>query len=146
VDITSLPQVWGLLLGFVLPGLTAVIQQPHWSKNRRIAVAVAVSAIMGTVTVYFAGGLDFTNLVTTLPLVAIAAHTAYEKLWKPSGAAAAIENTTSGYVPSGEVDFQTNVDAHAPAPVPPVAVPPVPPVVPVAPAAPAAPDAGSASD
>lgn len=111
LDLASLPQVWGLLLGILLPGLTSVVQQPHWSKSRRVFIAVVASIVLGTGTAFCSGQLDLTNWVTTVGVVLVSAQTAYESLWQPTGVAAAIEYQTSGYTDT-EVDFLTDVDDY----------------------------------
>lgn len=121
MDISSLPQLWGLFAGLLLPGLISVVQQPHWSKHKRVAIAIAASVVLGTIAVIVSGQvdlgqlLDFTNVwtalsiwLTTIGAVLTASQTAYESLWQPSGLSRLIELVTSGHDP--EADYQTDTD------------------------------------
>lgn len=124
MDISSLPQLWGLFAGLLLPGLISVIQQPHWSRPKRVAIAVTSSVVLGTIAVFVSGqvtlgqlldfhdvGLALSIWLTTIGAVVTAAQTAYESLWQPSGLARLIELVTSGHV-SPEVEYQTTVDDY----------------------------------
>jgi hypothetical protein len=127
MDISSLPQLWGLVAGLLLPGLISIVQQPHWSRPKRVAVAVAASVVLGTIAVFVSGQvdigqlLDFSNVwaalsiwLTTIGAVLTAAQTAYESLWQPSGLSRLIELVTSGHDPNAnpEADFHTYVDDY----------------------------------
>lgn len=125
MDLSSLPQLWGLVAGLLLPGLISVVQQPHWSRPKRVAIAVAASVVLGTIAVFVSGQvdvgqlLDFQNVpaalsvwLTTIGAVLTAAQTAYESLWQPSGLARLIELVTSGHDPQADAEahYETYVD------------------------------------
>jgi NhaP-type Na+/H+ or K+/H+ antiporter len=86
---------WGLILGTVLPPLTAVVQQPRWTDNQRKIVAVLVAVLAGVLTCLANGALhDGQTVLATVAAVLVASQAAYRGLWKDS-LAAAIERVTS---------------------------------------------------
>lgn len=85
----------GLLVGAVSPLLTSVLQQPQWSKRVRIAVSGAVSIVIGFAIAAAAGQLDPGNLLGIIVAVYTAAEAFYQKLWKVTGVAGAVEAATS---------------------------------------------------
>ena len=89
--------MFALIIGFLLPLLVAVFQQPRWSDPIRAAVALLVSLLAGAGTAYFAGdlGLRPETLVTDTLIIFVAAIAAYRGWWKPTGIAPAIEKVTS---------------------------------------------------
>ena len=89
------PQALGLIVGVVLPLLTAVVQQPSLPRAARVALAVAVSIVAGTGTVAAAGHFDTANWVTTVAAVLVAAQASYESIWQPTGITGRIETATS---------------------------------------------------
>lgn len=98
--ITANAVVLGMVTGaFVVPPVTAVVQNQAWPKEVRTGVAVAVSALMGVVAAVTTGTVvevtDVPSLLLTVSAVWVAAEAAYQKLWKPTGAAAAIEQATT---------------------------------------------------
>ena len=87
-----------LALGAALPLLTSVVQQPQWSASVRTWSSVAVSILAGLVAYVTQFGLDFSapsTVVSTVIGVVLASAASYKTIWKPSGVAAAIENSTS---------------------------------------------------
>lgn len=127
MDLSSVPQLWGLAAGLLLPGLISVVQQPHWSRPKRVAIAVVASVVLGTIAAFISGQidvgqlLDFQNVpaalsvwLTTIGAVLTASQTAYESLWQPSGLSRLIELVTSGHDPHAdpEADYQTYVDHY----------------------------------
>lgn len=102
MDLLNNPAVLALivtLLGVFTPLLTAVVQQPAWTKNVRQAVGVAVSVVVGFLTVVGSGALSGPiDTVAVVTAVVIAAKVAYDKLWQPTGVAPTIEYATAlGY-------------------------------------------------
>ena len=91
---------WALLVGFLMPLLLSVIQQPGWSKPVRAIVMFIVCIVGGLITVWVAtpGGLSGSSthgIIGVCLTVALAAVAFYEKFWKPTGVAPAIEAATS---------------------------------------------------
>lgn len=85
---------WGLLVGVVLPLLTAVVQQPRWSPTVRRAVAVAAAVVGGVLTCLADGTLaDGGTVLETVAVVLVASQALYATLWQR--AAAAVETATS---------------------------------------------------
>lgn len=89
--------MWNLVVGFALPNLIAVIQQPRWSSRIRACVTGAVCVVAGLVSTLLAGThLDFGRaLVTSILTVAVAAVSFYKHFWVPTGIAPAVEHATS---------------------------------------------------
>lgn len=88
-------QSWGLILGVLSPILISVVQQPSWSGQVRTLVGVVVSLAIGVLTVLANGGADLKDWLATLALVLVASQATYRGIFKPSGAADAIEKVTS---------------------------------------------------
>ncbi len=95
--VTAHAAVLGLVVGtFVTPHVTAVVQNPSWSKRKRTAIAAVASVGIGLVTAASTGQFtDPGNVVLTVAAVLVSSEAAYEKLWQPLGVAKAIERATS---------------------------------------------------
>ena len=87
--------MWGLVAGFFMPVLLAVVQQPGWSQPLRSIVMFVASLAAGAGTVYFAGNWDTENIVTTILLVMVTAIASYKGLWQPTAVAPKVEVATS---------------------------------------------------
>src|SRR4051812_3201163 len=87
--------LWALALSILTPLATSLIQQPRFSRNVRIGIAAAVSVVVGAGTAYFSGDLTGKSLVVAIGIVLVGAEATYQKVWRPSGLAPAIENATS---------------------------------------------------
>jgi hypothetical protein len=88
--------MWGLIVGFFMPPLLAIVQQPGWSQPVRSIVMFAASLLAGAGTVYFTeGGFDTSNLTTTILVVMVTAISTYKGLWVPTGIAPKVEVNTS---------------------------------------------------
>lgn len=89
-------QVWSLVLGFLVPPILAVIQQPKWSQQVRSLVTFGFALLVGFGNVWLNGDLskaaDWTSAIL---IVLISAISTYKGFWKPSGIAPAIETKTS---------------------------------------------------
>jgi O-antigen/teichoic acid export membrane protein len=88
-------QLWAAGLGFVLPPVIAIVNQPRWSGAVRGLLMLAVAALVGLGTAYFNGDFDGKPIVTCMLLAAVAIGTSYYTVWKPSGIAPGIERATS---------------------------------------------------
>lgn len=88
--------LWLIAVGFFSPLVIAVIQQSRWSARRQSVTAFVFYLIVATVTAYLNGIFTTVGLVTAVLVVFVVASTAYKNLWKPTGAAPAIESATSG--------------------------------------------------
>jgi hypothetical protein len=87
--------MWAGVVGFFMPILLAIVQQPSWSSPVRSMVMFVASVIAGAGTVYFQGAWDTTNLVTTILFVMVTAIATYKGLWKETGIAPKVEAATS---------------------------------------------------
>ena len=87
--------MWAAVVGFVMPPLLAIVQQPGWTAQVRSIVMFVASIVAGAGTVYFMGQWDTTNLVTTILFVTVTAIATYKGLWVPTKVAPAIEVKTS---------------------------------------------------
>jgi len=104
-----------LAIGTLLPLVTAIVQQKHWSTRTRTIIGVGMSILAGLVAWVSIHGLnvaDLPGILSTVLGVTIAALAAYEGVWKPTGLANAIEVATSPTVPP-----VANVPVVAPASV-----------------------------
>lgn len=85
---------WGVILGVILPLLTAVVQQPTWSQTVRRIVATVLAVAVGIGTAWFNGELSHgTTVVAACAAVLVAAQATYHTLW--GDLAPAIEAATS---------------------------------------------------
>lgn len=96
----TLEQIVALILGIgtLLPLLTAVVQQKHWSSRTRSIIGVVMSVLAGLVAWVSTHGLnvsDLPGLIATVVGIALASIAAYNGIWKPTGVANAIEVATS---------------------------------------------------
>jgi hypothetical protein len=92
--------MWNLIVGFVMPILIALLQQPGLKNWIRATITAVVSIVAGFLTAYFNNQLDFQNIVSSVLVVGVAAITFYKGFWKPTGVAPAIENATSKTPPT----------------------------------------------
>ena len=88
-------EMWALVVGFVIPPLLAVIQQPKWTSLVRSLVMFAAALVAGAGTAYFAGSFEGKDAVSAVLIVLVTAISTYEGFWKKTGAAPAIEKATS---------------------------------------------------
>ena len=93
--------MWAAIVGFFLPMLLAVVQQPGWSNSVRsiIMFLASCAAAVGTVLIQNDGwsGKDW---VSTTLLIMVTAIATYHGLWKPTNVAPSIEASTSGKKPA----------------------------------------------
>ena len=87
--------LWSLLVGFFSPLIISVIQQNRWTPRAKSLVAFLFYLVVGAVTAYFSGVFTVTGLATAILVVFVTAANSYKALWKPTGAAPAIESATS---------------------------------------------------
>lgn len=89
------PQAIGALLGLLVPLLVAALKQPGLSPGGRRALAYAASAVVGVLTVISMGQFNLADLTSTLLVTIAVSQATYAELWKPTGAAAAVEKRTN---------------------------------------------------
>lgn len=94
-DLLNSTHAWGLILGVLSPLLVSVVQQPKFTGPLRAVVALASAVVIGLLTVLAAGDFNPTDWLTTAAVVLVAAHTAYEGFWRPTGIAEEVEYRTS---------------------------------------------------
>jgi biotin transporter BioY len=93
--------MWALIVGFFVPPIESIIQQPTWPRWFKSIVMFVVSIVVGMGTMYFAGTLQFgtyterKDLITVILLVMVTTITTYNGLWKPTTIAPKIEQATS---------------------------------------------------
>lgn len=87
--------MWNLVVGFVLPMLIAVLQQPRFSKQSRAIITAVVCALGGAGTAYFNEDFQAGDVVGSILIVAVATITFYKGFFQPTGVSGAIESATS---------------------------------------------------
>lgn len=89
--------MWTLIVGFLLPPLLAIVQQPSWSAPLRSIVMFVACIIAGIGTVYFTDDGSFTKerLISSFLLVMVTAISTYKGLWQTTTIAPKIEAATS---------------------------------------------------
>lgn len=88
---------WGLVLGVVMPILTAIVQQPRWSDRTRTIVGWAMSIVAAIITCLANGSFHFDQgqtVLATIAVVLVAAQATYVG-WKKTGLTGKIEAVTS---------------------------------------------------
>lgn len=89
--------MWAGIVGFFLPHLLAIVQQPGWSKGMQAVVTFAGSLVAAIGTVLIQNdGWSWHDWVSSSLLILVTAIATYHGLWKPTGVAPAIEKSTSG--------------------------------------------------
>lgn len=86
------------VIGALAPLGIAIVNRPSWSTQRKQLVAAAASVVLAVVALALTGGFDGFSLATAgaaVLAVAGAAQTAYALLWRPTGAAPAVEAATT---------------------------------------------------
>ncbi len=93
--------MWSLILGFFVPPVVAVIQQPRWNDGLRAVVTfvfsilVALGSLVFDDTLGFHAALDAENWISATLLVLVTAISTYKGLWQKTGIAPAIESSTT---------------------------------------------------
>lgn len=93
---------WNMIIGFLLPNVISVVQQPRFTPPIRACVTAVACIIGGVGTSYFNGEFDATGLVSSMLTIGVAAITFYKGFWKPTGVAPALENATSKTPPTSQ--------------------------------------------
>lgn len=88
-------EMWSGLVGFLLPLVIAVIQQPSFPKPLRAIITLVVCAVAAIVTVSLQGSLDWTRWQHSVLIIAVAALAFYKGTWLPLGGAPALEEATT---------------------------------------------------
>lgn len=89
--------MWALIVGFFLPHLLAVVQQPRFSQGLRAVITFAGSLIAAVGTVLIQNdGWSWHDWVSSSLLILVTAIATYKGLWKPTQIAPAVEHSTSG--------------------------------------------------
>lgn len=88
-------QMWSFLVGFFMPMLVAVFQQPKWKNWVRSLFTVGSCIIAGGVTMFLEHGFHADeHLVTNILQVLVMAQASYLAFWKPTKIADKIESAT----------------------------------------------------
>ena len=87
--------MWNLIVGFLVPNLIAIVQQPKWSARARAIFTSVACIIFGGLTAYFNGQFNLGDIVGSILTMGVAAITFYKGLWQPTGVAPKIEQATS---------------------------------------------------
>jgi Co/Zn/Cd efflux system component len=88
--------MWAGIVGFFLPQVIAVVQQPGWSNALRsiITFMASIVAAIGTVLIQN-NGWSWHDWVSSTLLILVTAIATYHGLWKPTKIAPKIEAKTS---------------------------------------------------
>jgi hypothetical protein len=92
--------LWSTVVGFVLPPVLSIVQQPSWTDQARAWVAFIACIPFAAGTVYFNGAFNAADLVTSFLLIFVTAISTYKMFWKPTQISVKIEKATSR-VPQG---------------------------------------------
>lgn len=94
--------MWNLIVGFLMPNLVAILQQPKFTSQVRALITAGAAVMGGFGTAYFTGSFNFEDVVGSILITGVAAITFYKGFWKPTGVATSIENATSKTPPTVE--------------------------------------------
>ena len=85
-----------IVVGSLLPNLTAVIVQARWRAEVRGLVTFGVCVVAGLLIAVLQGQIgNGRDVATSVTAVLITSQVLYQTLWKPSGIAPAIERATA---------------------------------------------------
>jgi hypothetical protein len=84
-----------VIIGMVMPGLIALINQAHWDAKVKGLVALVSCLIVSTLVALFRGGLDWADWRNTVVVLTGSALVTYHVWWKPSTVAPTLEVATS---------------------------------------------------
>lgn len=87
--------MWSTIVGFLSPLVVAIIQQPKFHDAAKAVITFLYCLVTAFITVILEGRFTQERFVTSLLFVFVTAITAYKGLWKPTGAAPAIESATT---------------------------------------------------
>ena len=88
-------QMWALIVGFAIPPLLAIVQQPKWTVTVRSVVMFVAALVAGAGTAYFTGSFEGKDIVTSILIVLVTGISTYEGFWGRTGIANKIEVATS---------------------------------------------------
>jgi hypothetical protein len=88
-------QLWASVVAFFLPLVIAVVQQPHWTRTARTAVAALFAIADGGLSTAFAGDFTGRSLVSCILLTIVVSGTSYKRLFEPIGLTGIIERRTA---------------------------------------------------
>jgi hypothetical protein len=80
-------QLWTAVLGYLLPPVIAIMNQPRWSGAAKGLLMLVVAVVDGLGSAYFTDQFTGEWIVTCILLAAVAIGVAYRTVWKPSGIA-----------------------------------------------------------
>lgn len=87
---------WALVVGFFLPIVIAVVQQPKWSPALSAVVAFLACGVAAAGTIYFGGAQwDRDHIVNTFLVILVSTIATYHGFWRPTNIAPKIETVTS---------------------------------------------------
>lgn len=85
----------GIVVGSLLPNVIALLVQPQWRKETRGLAAFGISVVAGLLVAVIQGHIGRgTDLATSVVAVLVTSQVLYQNLWRLSGIAAAIEQST----------------------------------------------------
>lgn len=87
--------MWASIVGFFLPPVIALIQQPKWSNQIRTVVAFGACTVAGAGTAYFQGDLTGRRFVEAGLVVLVTSMATFRNFWKTIGLSPAIELASS---------------------------------------------------
>lgn len=91
-------QFYLFLAGVVIPILTGLVTKAHASSAVKGLANTALSVVAASLVVAVEHGLHLdAHLGISAFMVFIASTTSYKTVWKPTGAAAAIQNATASF-------------------------------------------------
>lgn len=87
------------LIGILLPGVVAFVQQQHWSASTRTVIGVAASLVAAVVQAVAQHKLNWHDWAASAIVIFTLTKTTYLAVWKPTGIAPRIEKATSTQPP-----------------------------------------------
>ncbi len=88
---------WNLIVGFLVPIVTAVIIRQAWAPGLKAIANFVVATIAALGVVYFKGDLDTSNknaIISSILLVAVTSIASYHGLLRPTQVAPSVEKAT----------------------------------------------------
>jgi hypothetical protein len=87
--------MWNVIAGFFTPLALSVVIQTGWPRGVQSVLAFGVAAVLAVVTTALEAELNFEDWVTSLFVVLTATISTYYGIWKPTGVAPSLEQSTT---------------------------------------------------
>lgn len=106
----TLPQLWASVVAMAAPAIVALVSRSNWPSWARTLTQIVTSLVVATGTMAIAGQLHISDphswqaWATLLLLVIVVTETSFRLIWRPTGAATALEAVGSPTPARGDTE------------------------------------------